>query len=466
MAIDRAIINRNNLDPNRNEWQTMYKDYRTVNMYTFLKDAYYGVGGFYGVDYSYITPNPTENFYKTRVSVSTYINYFKKFVLAPIKGVFSNNIITKVFLSEDEEAGSNYPLSILLNNIDGMGNDKTSFYKNQLLPNVLRDGVAFLIFDIDNLGNPYLFIKEASELISYTKDETGNIIEYIFDNGTLQKENKTYYRRVIYNYEVFKEEITEDNKTWTVINQTENTLGILPVKPVFDTGASKKDILAKPKAYDIASLGWKIFDAYSDLFWILKKQAYPRLVLNGNINGISYGVDNALVVPPEAEGRLFQPFLLSPDSSIIEIHLKIIEQLKSELFDLMEDNGVIVNAELTKGESGVAKAYTFTATEIAQKNIVRICQDVDNWILETYKVFMDELEAPYFFITEYPTNFQPRPVLKINELLDTAEYYAANNLRLNKAEIEKEIIKLVKPNSGADEISNLFNEINEINGIE
>ncbi len=157
---DRAstVIN----EPSRTSHDWLYKDFRAVNIYTFLDDAYTGRRGFSGRTergdsgneevYSYIQKNPTENFYPARIKGVVNINHFRKFINAPIKAVFSHGVTTSVQTAGGSVMEKHQYIEFI-ENITGGGVNKNEFMKRQVLTSALKDSVVFVVMDKKSNGS-------------------------------------------------------------------------------------------------------------------------------------------------------------------------------------------------------------------------------------------------------------------------------------------------------------------------
>ena len=450
------------------EKTNIYKDFRAVNIYKFLGDAYTGKGGFSGnteadnctgeLPYCYIIPNPTENFYLTRIKNSVYINYFKKFINAPIKPVFSSGVTTTI----ETEAGKvldDHPFGNFLDNITGGGVSSNEFLSRQMLPASYRDAVSFAVMDKKD-GQPYVYMKQAYEVADNGTDEKGNLTWILFSEAPKIIDDKEILVQRYWGLDYFRKlESEDDGDTWKVVEEQLNELGILPVYPMLTSDSDTGDYLPHPgSSYAIASIGATLYNRWSTMLWVLEKQAHSRLVYNGQMNGVAEGITNAMGIA-EADTNLFQPFLLSPDPKIIEVHNTIIEALKNEMFELMEENGVSVNV-LEGPESGMSKAYSFSATNDAYKFTIKQSQGFYSWAYGTYRIYQEEESADYIAITEFPKNMQPKPALTVAEYMEIADYFERRGMKVSLAEVDRALMKLLKPNAPKASLEDIIEEIN------
>ena len=446
---------------------SIYKDYHEVNKYLFIDDCYTGKGGVSGNtengDYSYILANPTELFYKTRVKNTPYLNFVKKFVSAPINPVFKEGIKVSVSLSSsDKELPETFPFVQFLNNITGTGIDLAHFQKQLVLPNAYKDGVVFVVMEKTDI-EPYCILRKAIDVNYYLTDDKGNLTEIAFYNGETKSGDKTYYKWIVYGIgytrEYTSESLSAKAEDWTLTSEEFNNYGVLPVKPVFATDRSAVDeYLPDTPTYEVAKLTVKIYDLLSDLNWLLKKAGFPRLIINGNINGIGYAPDNVLVIP-ESNSGLFQPYLLTPDSAIIKAHIENLQYMKDELFELMEENGVSAQPIGNQPESGVSKAYEFIATNNALLETINICQDLNRWIYETYRIMQGEQSGDYKLSVIYPENFQPTAPLSVDDTIKLLDYLTVRGLNKTLKAVEKNLVLKAMPKIDDAEFKEISDEI-------
>jgi len=354
----------------------IYIDFHTVNIYKFLLECQYGIGGFSGaVDNgakSYIVPNKTEPDFPTRVKRAVFINYYNKYLRAKYKEVFSlQTIKTSVLIGTETQEEHNY-LKFCAN-ITGGGDTKEQLNKIMLNASY-RDAVAFIIGDMaegDDL--PFCYIKLAGEVYCdadgnpmYTTDRKGNLESIVFVEPATSTENGTRLWRRYWGIDWRYREYSDDNGySWTRTEEVENTLmfegkPFLPVKAMFSQDRDdNKNYLPTPESYSIAKLGLGIYDRGSVMDYVIDKQGHSIYVINGKITAMPNGLYNALVYE-DGENKLNPPGILSPDYHLPDVHAKRIKELVTEMLDMMDDGGVTAASKNISQESGFSKAFSFS----------------------------------------------------------------------------------------------------------
>jgi len=434
-----------------------YTDYRDVDPHQFLQEAYDGNGGFSGKTdiTSYLIANASENFYKTRCAMSIYLNHFKKFIDAQWKPIFKHEIKTYVQTPEGNMVDEHLYLDFC-ENVTGSGLNKIDFQKILNKSAFIHD-VSFAIMDMaEGDVEPFLYHKTIMQLVKYTTDEKGALTACLFDDG---KKNGTYYRRYIGLDKwalLASDKGTDDS--FVVVYEAPNNLGILPVYPFFTQRPDDIDNYKPfPSHYDIASVGCYLYDKGSKLDYVIDKQAHSILAIQGNIDAVPNGVDNALVIS-ESERSIFQPQFLSPPADLPRLHAERIAEVTAQMYDLMSDSGVSVQTAQIGTESGIAKSYTFNATNTNLKHTVTLQTKFDKWLYETYKVFMGDT-GEWTSYSEYPVDFTPVPRLSVDEMLRLVDFYTAEGLSENKIDALRRLRLTIDPMATVKDEKALIDEI-------
>ena len=146
--------------------------------YRFMKDAYYGAGGFADGGYLVKFDRETDNNYLKRRKMAYYINYFKDIV---------DSLVNPVFKKKPGRAydgmGKEY-IDSFLDNVDNTGTSINNFMKNAALKSKLL-GAVFICVDnfpmipgdmqtaIENRLFPYAYMIEPEFVTDYSVDNFG-----------------------------------------------------------------------------------------------------------------------------------------------------------------------------------------------------------------------------------------------------------------------------------------------------
>lgn len=462
---ERVSQNRlGNTAPNR-ESTKYYKDYRLVDPHDFLDQAYNGTGGFSGKtgpnDYCFIIRNITENFYRTRCQMSIYINLFKKVVDAMWKPIFRDSFKTYV----ETDTGSVIDEHLYLDfvaDVTGSGVSLYDFCKGAIKQSIIHD-VCYVCMDmLAGETQPFIYLKSATELLDYTVDSKGKLLSVTFDEGVEKEgDKKIFYRRYI-GVDSWKILKSENGKDFITIKQVINTLGVLPVYSWFSNGQSMSaDYRPHPSLYTVGAYSAYLYDKNSKVDYVIDKQAHSLKIFQGlTDSSIASGVDNCIVLPPDDSIRI-APTILSPAADLIKVHSERIDKVLSYLYDMLEDSGVSVSKSNVQVESGIAKAYTFNASNTVLMEKVNSLKSFTKWLYTMYKVFTGDTGS-WFSYTEFPVNFTPRASLSIDDILRLVDMYNVENLPQNKADLLIRLRSIIDPNASREEEATLLDEINSV----
>lgn len=468
--------------PNR-ESQEIYRDYHEINRYQFLQECQDGTGGFSGrtegrYAKSYIVPNLTENFYKTRTKRAIYLNYFNKYIRSKYKEVFGLQEVNTLVEDSTGETVEIHPYLDYSYDVTGSGMNKNQFVKGVLNAS-WRDGVAFVLMDKrpEDLM-PYAFMKTAIE-VAMNENGTpmistnlkGRMTSITFNEMSEWKGDKEIKFRRYWGVDAFRLEMSKDEgETWTVVEEVSNMLSFngepyLPVEPIISQERDNPhDYMPMPDSYSIAEIVLGIYDRGSVYDYLVDKQGHSIPVINGSLNGIPNGLYNGLMIP-EGDNKLFQPFFMNPDPKLADVHANRIKALTEEMLDMMDDGGVTASAKSVSQESGVSKAFTFSAKATTSKMSVRLAMEVDRFLEESFKVYMND-STEWKSVTTYPSEFIPQSELSLFDLQNVADYFKERGLMLNVEDIEKKILQKLNPNAESKSLDELIAEIESSNPTE
>jgi hypothetical protein len=461
-ARDSKILQGGGEVANRQD-QSIYVPYRDVDPVQFVNEAYSGTGGFSGKtgpkSKSYIIPNASENFYHSRIQMSSYVNYFKKFIDAQWRQIFKSNIKNYV----ETENGSDMPEHLYLDfceDVTGSGINKSDFLKTCVASALVSDVVYICMDKIEGDVEPYLYMMPSVSVVSYSTGRKGELTSITFYDGCKDVNGKTiHYMRYI-GLDKWEMLQSEDGKNYTAVagSAVDNTLGFLPVYAMWTVRNSNADYRPIPSNYDIAAFSAWHYDKSSKLDYVIDKQAHSILALQGNIDSVPNGVDNALVIG-ESQSSIFPPQYLSPNAQFPQVHADRIDQVVNAMFDIMGDAGVSVSPSTMTGESGIAKSYTFSAINDRLKQIVTVLKGADKWIQMAYKVFTGDTSG-WISYTEYPADFTPTASLTIEQATSLIDFYGVEGLPKNQIDLHKRLRNLVDPMATKEDEQDLLDEIN------
>ena len=452
--------------PNVEAWRDTFRDYRAISPYHFLDDAYSGTGGFSGRTaddgrrfYSFLTPNPTERFYLTRVRTSVYTNHLKKIVNARINPVFGQKQVVTTVTDSSGRAIKNHPYEEFLNNVNGAGTGKNELIRVALALGYLH-GASFIVMDkFADAVQPFVYVMRADDVEEYTTDRAGGLSSIAFKDGEEGEGEKEVEYIVRYtNAQITREKRLKGADSWTVTDTKPNSIGAIPVLPVFgQIRIDSRDYLPFPEMFAVGQICHWIYDKESNLDWLIQKQAHDIIVINGTVEGIGRPTDNALIIPA-SDQKLWQPFALSPDAEKARVHQERIDKKLQDLSDLVSQNGIVAQQTSVQASSGVSKAYSFIATNDALKATATLAKNIEAWLEKFYKLFTGSADS-WTIATDYPSDFQPRPTATLQDALDSAAAFQKAGLLLNWRESMKAVVYVQNATANATELQPQIDEI-------
>ena len=320
-------------------------DYHKQNTYTFLFDAFYGCGGFFGdVNRgSYVVQSRSEPpaKYAERVQRGHYPNMFEPFIVAQYRPVSSEQPPTTTILDSNEK-----PLKVdisyndFLKDVNGAGLNKDKFYQN-MARSSYSDAVSYMI--MDKMGGdvePFVYQQNAGtvEEKSIETDRKGNLtkIAFIVVDG-YDDDDKPIYRRTTWTNETVKEETSKDKEKWTLEREQELQVDKMPVYPMFsEQRADTKNYLPFPAgSFKIASVNTALYNAVVEYTWHIVQQALSRLYTTADIESIPDAYSSALKLDNNLEGGTPIIGYVSADTGIAGNHEKYIVNVTNTLINLM-----------------------------------------------------------------------------------------------------------------------------------
>lgn len=473
---ERAEKPRSDIEMSNRQSQKIYKDWREVDIHQFLAECYNGTGGFSGrtepkyqgeIVSSYIIPNASENFYQTRVRMSAYTNYFKKYINAKFNPIFTSEI--KCNVEVDKNIIDNHPYYDFMENITGGGVSAQDFKRAAIRESYIHD-VCYVVMDkASDSINPFVYLRTPLDLEGYSTNEMGALISVMFYEGEEETPTGKIYKRRYIGVDEWRMEISDNRIDWRVDPESvvPNNMGIIPVYPMFSS--RPEDLtdfkVCNPVNRDIAGMNCWLYDKQSKLDYLIDKQAHSILKIQGSIDSLPNGRDNALVIA-ESDKAIFEPGYISPDSSLPGVHSDRIEQQVKFMFDLMADSGVeAVAASPGQAESGVSKSFDFVATNDTLKLTVTILAQFDNWLVSTYKRFTGD-GGVWDASCEYPTDFMPRASMGAQAYIDLYDFYVANNLYEAAQDTLLRLRALIDPMADKKEMQAILDEIQTIRAVD
>ena len=410
-------------------------DYHKVNKYTFLYDAFYGCGGFYGDASigSYVIHSRSEPHtkYSERVQRGYYPNMFEPFITAQYRPVSSEQPPTTVILdSSDNPLTTDIGYNDFIADINGAGLNKDRFYQN-LARSSYSDAVTYVVMDkMKGDVEPFCYQQDAItvEKESIETDRKGNLtqIAFIVEDG-FDTDSKQIYKRTTWTNDSVKEETTTDtgsDRKWTLVSEQPLQIDYMPVYPVFSQQRSDtKEYLPFPaSSFKIAGINTALYNSAVEYIWHVYSQALGRMWTTADIESIKDANSSAIKLDGDLQGGTPAIGYVSADTGIAKSHLDAISFHINMLINLMAEQGVIVTRmESNNEESGRSKAFTYRAQNSKLNSTVNnMYVPLDKWMQETYKQYNDPT-GTWSAVTTYKTDYAIQDPITITDLRDVID---------------------------------------------
>ncbi len=441
---------------NRNINQMKYAvNINSINVYQFMSEAYEGIGGFRSG--SYLVPFGRETEFLNRMQLAFYKNYIKPVVRAMVEPIFAQVVA--------REYDKNVLFEQFTKDVDVCGTFIQEF-AHAATTIARKHGVVFIVMDNFNAEQqpvtldevqqnrtfPYVYTKTADQVEDYKTDQFGNIEWIIFLDSKELVDGKTvqYYRKWTTTECIL---LTKDNNNaFKEVSKTEHDLGIVPVITVFsEIQEDKSSLLPNPPLYDVAKLNWQIFNMSVEKRHQERCQAFSVFYTQGLPQDLVIGNGNHIDLPLDAT---IAPGYATPPSDILDYLMKSEEQIRKELFLMVEQAGVI---GIQSSESGIAKSYDFEAKENTLKRTSVIATTIEEKIAKLFKLYTNE---SFEYTVAYPVDFAPmgldREIDRIDKIFKMPELNS-----LFKSKMQERLAKLYFADDSKETLKEILDAIKE-----
>lgn len=422
--------------------------------YRFVKDAYYGEGGFAGGGYLVKFDRETENNYHKRQKMAYYINYFKDIVDSLVNPVFKK----KPSRNYDGQ-GKEY-IDTFLDNVDNAGTAINNFMKNAALKAKLL-GAVFICVDnfpnipsdmgtaIENRLFPYAYIVEPEFVTDYSVDNFGRLTSLTYQENVQIGENTTITRCVIFNDKTITTTINGQ-----VVSQTEHGLSRIPVVYFPAVSSSGRQTMKPaPPLESSAGVARAIYNFQSFSEEILRKQTFSILTMpSTDRQSLDLGVSNALAYDPSATGGA-KPEFIAPPSAPADVLMNERRFLVNELYRM---NGLSFVMESSAQASGVSRQWEFERTNQTLASFADQCRQSETVLM---KIFQAWLHIDCDYNVQYADDFGIVDVAS-----EMAEAQALSDLNLApglRIEILKRLLSVYLPDLDPDRYDEIIHEAEE-----
>ena len=334
-----------------------------INKYELLDDSYRGTGGY--EDGTYLISHPREkgDKYNRRRQLAYYTNYVKPVVDAQVNPIFKQ---------EPNRQNTSEEYNRFINDVDGNNTTLTRFMKKAAIRAKLH-GVEFIVMDMEQLDTsrvitkkdvednrlyPYLYLISPSQICDWATDKFGKLIyiKYSIENTTINdKGDKEEYTET---YSWTTTICTKSNGT--VTETFENTIGEIPVIPLYGTVNNSSDLIPQSDLYPIARTNLAIFNATSELRERQRAQAFSVMTYpvtedddyESGADTMKYGTSDCLLYRGDSGSA---PDFITPPSGPSETLLSEISFMIQQIYRMacLKDNTTVSQYNVT----GIAKEY-------------------------------------------------------------------------------------------------------------
>lgn len=435
---------------------SVYVEPLNLNPYDFMDHAYYGICGFR--DGTYLTPHTREMFYTARRQTSVYKNYVRPILDAMVTPIFADAIPRSV--------DSNSLFADFINDVDNNGTSLDGFI-TECMKTCIRQGQVFVVMDnfseddmpetiLDARSErvfPYVMMKTANDVKSYSLDKWGNLQSIIFYDRTTTMNGKEV--QLFRKWDANSSQIlTEKNGVYTAVEaEVVHGLGAIPVLSMYSAPRRcKHKLLIEPPLYDIARIALVIYNKDSEVRDLERAQSFSVLCVQSDRGGnLSLGSHNVIFVPPETQ---FMPQFISPNPAILVGLMVNSEKLRDDLYKLAEQNGVTAVKSET---SGVAESFRFFGHETVLQRVSSMASTLDYAIFDLFCKYTNETPE---YSTDYPTDFAPG---NITVEVDSLDKYLKQKLPPKAQSLAlKKWTRLVLNDQDQAELQEALDEIDEM----
>ena len=253
----------------------------SINKYKLLDDAYRGSGGFETGEY--LVPFPVEKAdkYARRQDLAYYINFIKPII---------DSHVNPIFKSDPVRDNMSDTFKLFLKDVDGNNTTLTRFMKKAAIRAKLH-GVEFIVIDAPKVDPsirltrkqiaeerlyPYLYLISPSQVTNYARDKFGRLISitYTVQNEIIDEkgEAKSVQESWTWTDTICKKVVLDREEVF------ENTIGKIPVIPLYGVLNATDDLIPQSDLYGIAKSSFTLYNQLSSLSCINRNQGFSILL--------------------------------------------------------------------------------------------------------------------------------------------------------------------------------------------
>lgn len=457
-------------------WRDLYIGFSDQNINIAIEDAYTGGGGFLGAvekdgAYSYVVPKITELFYKTRVSLSQYINYFAPYIDAKVDPVFAMGVYDYIL----DSGGKRVEEDVWLDFVDDATNTGKSLnaIRADAAKIAERHQVSYFVMDKTDDGNgvrrPIVYTKSPKDVDEYRRNDKNMKLESITFWETSERVDARTVRYVKYKWEpgfltVLKSKpvpytYARDKAQYEVEDVYDTGIDELNVYPMFSQVGEMGDYKPTlPPSFKIARMCAALYNFWNVVAYVIFKQGHSLLVFQGDVEGVRDPLSNCVQIPADRGDMKHQmPAILSPDPELPRMHIEHIKENIASMMAIMEHNGVSV-IRSNEAESGASKAFDMIGTNQTLLSTTDVLKRADKWIKRMFNKFEARNSDQWEYLTSYPTEFFPDSGVEIMTLVDLMKEFEERQMKENVREILRYIQARSMKDTSPDRLTELFDD--------
>jgi len=381
--------------------------------YDFVSHSYEGTGGY--KTGNYLFPFGREDDHAGRKKQVFYRNY--------IKGV-ADSLITPVFSTPAARVvePENDMVSAFFENVDNKGTKIQDFTKQDVHNGRLNANCFAVVdtfplelldqnsekYNIENRLFPYAYIKKASSVYDFGKDDFGKLIEIsFFDEWKIESDGK---KTAIYKQwtETFSQQFVLENdatkpgkKKKTFIGEPAmHNLGVLPIAQTNTTDTG--EVLPASPYYDLCRLNLTIFNQDSEQRVNERNCAFTMLVVPGSKDTeLDVGSSSVLWVDENGSQK---PEWIAPPADILEL---LGNRSNVNIGSLLEQANTMGATAVETGaaaKSGVALGYEFLGQNYSLKETAGYANNFEMALMKIFKLYTKQT---FEYKVVYSDNYAP-----------------------------------------------------------
>lgn len=373
-----------------------------LNKYKLLDDAYRGSGGF--EDGTYLVPFPVEKAdkYARRQDLAYYINFIKPII---------DSHVNPIFKSDPVRDNMSDTFKLFLDNVDGNNTTLTRFMKKAAIRAKLH-GVEFIVIDAPKVDPnvvltkkkiaeeriyPYLYLVSPSQVTKYSRDKFGRLISitYTVQNEVIDNKGETSSITETWTWTdtICRKKVKDEEEVF------ENTIGRIPVIPLYGVLNATDDLIPQSDLYGIARSSFALYNQLSSLDCINRGQAFSILLYpigdedeyeDPENDPIRVGVTDTLLFRDGQQS----PKFISPSDKPTDMIVKEIELIIKEIF--RQANLTFLNQQNISNVSGLAKKWDNLQLFRTIMDLAENLQATERIIAFMFGSYMNEDMSNYF----------------------------------------------------------------------